>query len=207
MIKKKIKYYIRPNSFVSNIPITKKDIKELDIKFTETKTKKSRISINDVILLKETEFNQINIHNESIKSNEKTINDLKETIDKLNNTNDKLSLELSNIDKELSNKEILINTLKSDNKELKKEIEQININTIDLLKEHSESEIKLNQIINKFQIALNTYETIIKSYNNLGFFSRLFNTKKLNTIDKTILETEIKNIKKNKYIPIETMKE
>jgi chromosome segregation ATPase len=208
MIKKNIKYYKRPNSFVSNIQINKKDIKDLGISFKLNDKGTSKISNESVILLKETEFNKLNVHQDNIKSYEKRYNDLKESNDQLNNKLNDLNLKLSNLEKELSNKELLNKTLEKDNIKLKHEIEQTNNKIIEILKEYSEIQINLNQIINKYEIVLNTYETEIKSYNNLGFFSRLFNTTKLKTHDKKLLEKELKEFhKKNTYKVIDTKKE
>ena len=205
MIKKQIKQYKTKKSSTSNIPITKNDIKELDIEFKETN--KNYLISEEIILLNKKEYDKISISENIENTHKKELETIKQDKQELKD-------KIKNYDSELSNLKIQYSNLENKYQDLKKKsdtqmekLEEYNTNHIKEIKKNNELEKNYNTIINNYQLIIKEYETSIQTYNNLNFLSRLFNTNKINFIDKDKYKLTLSSLNIPKYIPVSEKKE
>lgn len=203
MIKKQIKYYPRKTGFIANIPINKSDIKELGIKFEAAgENEKGKISTEDLIILKSSEYDQLNVHQENKQTKLIEHDQLKEQNTKLNERfNSKVSeleeLQVKSKDTERSleyqnnkNKDLkntitkLENTITNLQSEIKKNNEDYN----NMVTKENENYLKLQKVsdlvISEYKIIVAKYEEAVKINNESGnVITKHFNHK-ITPIDK-----------------------
>ncbi|MBQ3415254.1 MAG: hypothetical protein IJH39_07940 [Clostridia bacterium] len=205
MLKKQIKQYKSKNSSTRNIALTNKDIKTLQVEFKETN--KNYLTSNDIFLINQSEYDQLNKHKTQA-------NDNKNSIDQLNKTNDQLKEQIETLTannetllQENKEKTNTIETLTLENETLSnrnRSLEQKNKN----LENKHQQEIRILENINyQYQLIIKDYETQIKTYNNLSFISRLINTNKLELVKKEEYKLNIGDYNKTIYELQETKKE
>lgn len=190
MIKKDIKYYKRGRSFTSSISISKKDLKNLNVQFKENDNKKSKDSIEEYYILTNKEYNQLNIHNNKLISDNKELEQLKGINEQLNKEIDVLTNKYNHTIKELEKEKETINNINkiiSDleekyqnniiqlNEKNQKNIIQLQEKQIKEIKNHSNEKIKYENLLNIYKFIVINYEKQIKDFNNRNIFSRIFN--------------------------------
>ena len=203
MIKKQVKYYPRKTGFIANIPINKKDIKELDINFEPAgENEKGKVSTEDYIILNSTEYNQLNVHQQT-KENELIEHDqLKEQNSNLNEKlNNKVSelkeLQLKSVDTErslnyqkdkITGLETTITKLENTITDLQDEIKKHNEDYNNMVTNQNEKYLHLQKlsdiIISEYKIIVAKYEEAVEINNQSGnLITKHFNHK-IKPIDK-----------------------